>query len=117
MGDYNTQGLSGISVVPQVMPLGIQNLPPIPSSTPTPGPILIQASPVDGYHVRVTYAEPVVVSDATLALNYDVPGLLVFDVVSESNTVYVIRTSLQTPGTTYTITANNVRALGPSWTP
>ncbi len=46
MGDYDTQAMGGIASQPLVMPLQIQNLPPIYTPPPTPGiPTIVNLSP------------------------------------------------------------------------
>lgn len=72
-------------------------------------PIIAQASAIDAFRVRVIYSEPVVVSEATNPANYSVsPTLSVFSVTSDSSSNFIVTTSQQTPGTSYTLTASNI---------
>lgn len=77
-------------------------------------PILAMAGAPDGFHVRVIFNEPVRAVEALVAGNYTITGgagLTVYDVVQETAQTYVLRTSLQVVGQSYTVTANNIRDL------
>lgn len=75
-------------------------------------PYIAQASSLDAFHVRVVFSEPVIVSDALTAGNYGiVPSITVYSVYQETPLNFVLVTSEQTTGTSYTVTVNNVRDL------
>jgi hypothetical protein len=75
-------------------------------------PTIIAAEPLDGTHLRVIFSESVMDVDALIAANYVITGgggLTVSAVVKESDRFYVLTTSEQIPGQSYTITVNNIR--------
>lgn len=74
-------------------------------------PVIALASSVDGHTLRVVYSEAVVEADALDTANYSIPGLTVVSIVKETDSVYLVTTSLQTPGAAYTLTVSNVRDL------
>lgn len=75
-------------------------------------PYIANAISVDTFTVRVFYSEAVVEADAVIIGNYGVsPPLTIYSVTPETASVYVLTTSAQTPGQSYTLTVNNVRDL------
>ena len=77
-------------------------------------PVLASAVAIDGHHLRISYNERVMPADALISSNYSITGgggLTVLAVVMETETVYVLTTTLQTPGQLYTVTVSNVRDL------
>lgn len=76
------------------------------------GPVISLVEVIDAFTIRVIYNEPVVIAEATNALNYTFTGGLVAQsVVSETAASYVVTTSEQTPATSYTVTVNNIHDL------
>lgn len=77
-------------------------------------PYVSLAGAEDGYHVKVIFSEPVVVAEALIPANYVITGgagLTVFEVTQETAQSFILRTSLQTVGQTYTVTVSNVHDL------
>jgi len=74
-------------------------------------PTVVLAAADDGLHVRVVFSEQVVEAEALLAANYSIPGLTVSAVRKETNQVFVLTTSAQTPGTSYTVTVSGIHDL------
>lgn len=75
-------------------------------------PFIAIAISQDAYHVQVNFSEPVVVTDALNTANYGVvPSLTIFSVVQNSPISFTLTTSAQSPGQSYTITANNIKDL------
>lgn len=74
-------------------------------------PYIALAASLGGHSLKVIYSEPVVAADALDIANYSIPGLTVLGAAYETDSVYILTTSLQTPGTSYTVTVTNVRDL------
>jgi hypothetical protein len=74
-------------------------------------PYIAMATPLDGHTLKVIYSEAVVSSDALDITNYSCPGLTISAAVYETDSVYILTTSTQDPGASYTITVTNVRDL------
>lgn len=75
-------------------------------------PFIAIAISLDAFHVQVNFSEPVVVSDALNVANYGVvPTLTIYSAVQNSPVSFTLETSAQTPGQSYTITANNIKDL------
>jgi len=67
---------------------------------------------LDAFRIRVIYSEPVVSSEALIAGNYGfTAGLVATSVSEESSSSYIVSTSQQTPGQSYTLTVSNVHDL------
>lgn len=77
-------------------------------------PFVALAGAQDGYHVKVIFSEPVQTAEALVPSNYVITGgggLSVYEVTQETAQTYILRTSLQTVGQTYTVTVSNVKDL------
>lgn len=77
-------------------------------------PFVAMAAGIDGFHVKVIFSEPVVESEALVPSNYVITGsggLTVSDVEKETDLVYILTTSLQTVGASYTLTVSNIHDL------
>ncbi len=74
-------------------------------------PTVTLAAAEDGLHVKVIFSEAVVESEALTAANYSIPGLTVSSVLKETSQVYVLTTSAQTPGASYTVTVSGIHDL------
>lgn len=73
-------------------------------------PVATLAQPLDSRHVRVIFSESVIPYEALMTGNYSIsPPLDVLSVSQETERNYILTTSPQTSGTTYTITVTNVR--------
>lgn len=78
----------------------------------TTPPTLLFARAVDARTVDVTFSEPVVASEALLVANYAINnGLTVESVTQLTADSFRLRTSLQTAGTSYLVTASNIHDL------
>jgi hypothetical protein len=76
-------------------------------------PVAAMAQAVDARTLRVIYSEAVREDDALVAANYQItsPTLSVRGVRKETDSIYVLSTDYQDPGTSYTLTIYNVRDL------
>jgi hypothetical protein len=75
------------------------------------GPGISSASPMDARTLQIVFNEPVLVGDATNPASYTItPTLQVLGATFQTSTSYVLTTSRQTPGTTYTI-VSTVRSI------
>lgn len=86
----------------------------IPFVSVAQAPTIIAAEAIDGNTLRVIFSESVLDADALIPTNYVITGgggLTVSAVVKETDRFYVLTTSDQTPGVTYTVTVSNVRDL------
>ena len=74
------------------------------------GPTVISAEESENYvNVSVTFSKPVSIATAENTANYSIPGLTVTNAtLNWDHTVVTLATTAQTPGTTYTITMNNI---------
>jgi hypothetical protein len=78
------------------------------------GPVISLAYAPDGLQVQVIFNVPVVVSEALVAANYVITGgagLTVFSVTQETANSYLLATSLQIPGFSYTLTVSNIHDI------
>lgn len=67
------------------------------------------AAAVDGTRVRIVYNHAPIASQALNPQNYAINnGLSVFSVSQETVTTFVLTTSPQGPGVSYTLTASNI---------
>ena len=71
-------------------------------------PFVSLAAAEDGFHVQVIFSESVLESEALIAGNYNIPGLTVYGVSKITDLVYLLTTSLQTVGASYTVTVSNI---------
>ena len=92
---------------------GDENLPFVAGATP---PTAVNAVAIDSTHVRVIFSEVVVEAGALEVTNYVIDnGLVAVSVSKEAPTQYILETSKQTAGVSYTITVSNItdEALNP----
>lgn len=81
------------------------------SSSDVP-PFILNVEVLDAFTLRVIYNEAVVTAEATNVTNYSfTSGLAALQIISESSSVYVVTTSQQTAGQSYTLTVSNVHDL------
>ena len=90
MGDYDTQTMNGFTATPQVVPLGIQNLPPTYTPPPTPGAPTIEGltpalpGPID----RTTLIGLTILSEAGLeraVLAVSFPTLGLYEIIHDGD--------------------------------
>jgi len=77
-------------------------------------PYIYEAVAIDGRHLRVIFSERVQTSYALNAANYTITGasdLIVYSVTMETESVFILTTSLQAPGQLYQVTAANILDL------
>jgi hypothetical protein len=117
---HTTEGKGGDSYNLTVPLTGLQSTTSVPYSGSAVlnftanalSPVASFAQAIDARHVRIVFSEPVVGADATNIGNYSITNSLnVISVQQESSTSYVLYTSQQTSGTSYSITVYNVRDL------
>lgn len=119
---YHTEERTGVLYLLNLPAVGIKNLAndlyagPFSAAYTGVGivPYLLVAGSDDGYHVKVIFSEPVVVSEALIPGNYVITGgagLTVYEVTQENATIFELRTSLQVVGQSYLLTVSNVHDL------
>jgi len=77
-------------------------------------PFVALASASDALHAKVIFSEAVLEAEALISANYLITGgagLTVYGVVKETDQVYVLTTSLQVSGQSYTVTVSNIHDL------
>jgi hypothetical protein len=75
-------------------------------------PTILNATPLDGRHLKVSYSEDVQTADALTSSNYTIiPTLAVTNVSANSAREYTLTTGLQVVGQVYTVTVTNVRDI------
>jgi hypothetical protein len=77
-------------------------------------PFVALASAQDALHAKVIFSEAVVEAEALVAANYIITGgagLTVYNVTKETDLVYVLTTSLQVVGQSYTVTVSNIHDM------
>ncbi len=119
---YHTEERTGVLYLLNLPVVGIKNMGgdlyagPFTANYTGVGvvPYLVVAGSDDGYHVKVIFSEPVVVSEALIPSNYVITGgagLTVYEVTQENATIFELRTSLQQVGQSYLLTVSNVHDL------
>ena len=115
-----TPQTNGESYILMIPPIGVTDS----GSSPFPGPFsqsytaggvapdLYAIKVVDGRDLQVTFDKPVNSSDASVASNYSCDKGLLIDSATYVDAQRVdLVTSIQTPGTVYTLTTTNIRDL------
>lgn len=75
-------------------------------------PTVVGVNVIDAFTIRVIYSEPVEESGALVSTNYTFDnGLTASAVAKESDNTYMVTTSQQTSGISYTLTVSNVQDL------
>lgn len=75
-------------------------------------PYILDVRVLDAFTLRVIYNEAVVQSEATNTTNYSfTSGLVALQVTAESSSVYLVTTTQQIAGQSYTLTVSNVHDL------
>jgi hypothetical protein len=119
---FTTEARDGVLYTLHFPVVGIKDLSDNPYSGPFTydflgngiEPFVSLAGAEDGFHVKVIFSEPVVVSEALVPGNYVITGgggLTVFEVTQETAQSFILRTSMQTVGQTYTVTVSNIHDL------
>ena len=81
----------------------------IPDGLP---PTIIGVAVLDAFTLRVIFSEGMVTSEATNTVNYSFTGgLVALQIVQESSSVYIVTTTQQVAGQSYTLTVSNVHDL------